>query len=286
MLTSGFFNSVNGDRKYNADHMSEIFEGLITDGVYESVGGKLAVEVNEGMNIQINTGRGWFGGKWVKNNAILVLPMNAADAVLNRYDAVVIKVDSSEGGREVTAYIKTGTLASSPAKPTMERTDTVKEYCLGYVYVGAGVSEITANNIEDTRGITELCGWVTGLIDQLDSTTLFNQFTAIFNEWFNGLADNLNENTETMLVAALPVSDIYTLTSVSWVAENGMYKQSVEVIGMNDTKTVLVQPEANSVTNYSAAEVRCTGQSANTLEFTAVTQPTEDINVNIIHMGV
>lgn len=286
MLTSGFFNSVNGDRKYNADDMSSIFEGLITDGVYEAVGNKLVVEVNSGMNIQVNTGRGWFGGRWVKNNAILVLPISTADAVLNRYDAVVIKVDNSEGARSVTAYIKRGTPASSPAKPTMTRTDTVKEYCLAYVYVKAGATAITAANIEDTRGITELCGWVTGLIDQLDSTTLFNQFTAIFNEWFNGLADSLNENTETMLVNALPVSDTYTLASVSWVAEDGVYKQSVQVMGMNDTKTVLVQPEADSVTAYSAAEVRCTGQAVNALEFTAITQPTEDVNVNVIFMGV
>ena len=55
--TSGFFNSVNGDRLYNADQMSRIFEGLITDGVYESVANKLAVQPNSGMTIQIATGR-------------------------------------------------------------------------------------------------------------------------------------------------------------------------------------------------------------------------------------
>ena len=48
--TSGFFNSVNGDRLYNADQMSHIFEGLITDGVYESVGNKLAVQPNSGLD--------------------------------------------------------------------------------------------------------------------------------------------------------------------------------------------------------------------------------------------
>ena len=57
---SGFFNSVNGDRLYNADDMSKIFDGLITDGVYESVDDKLAVQPNSGMTIQIATGRGWF----------------------------------------------------------------------------------------------------------------------------------------------------------------------------------------------------------------------------------
>ena len=68
--TSGFFNSVGGDRVYNADQMSELFTGLITNGVYESVKNKLAVEPNSGMTIQINTGRGWFNGRWVDNICI------------------------------------------------------------------------------------------------------------------------------------------------------------------------------------------------------------------------
>lgn len=37
-VTYGFFNSVNGDRKYNADQMSSYFDGLVTDGVYEKIG--------------------------------------------------------------------------------------------------------------------------------------------------------------------------------------------------------------------------------------------------------
>ena len=32
-FTCGFFNSENGDRKYNAEQMSAIFDGIIADGV-------------------------------------------------------------------------------------------------------------------------------------------------------------------------------------------------------------------------------------------------------------
>ena len=46
-VTYGFFNSVlvNGmqDRRYNADQMSTYFKGLISDGVYQNVGGGLQV---------------------------------------------------------------------------------------------------------------------------------------------------------------------------------------------------------------------------------------------------
>lgn len=284
--TSGFFNSVNGDRTYNAEQMSRIFEGLITDGVYESVGNKLAVQPNSGMTIQIATGRGWFGRHWVNNDSEHTLTIAESDVLLKRYVAVCIKVDDTDAVRDAVPYLKYGDFATTPVKPTMTRTETVKEYCLAYVYVGAGVTEITASVIEDTRGNEALCGWVTGLIEQLSSATLFDQFTAIFTEWFSGLQDMINEDVETKLVSALPVSLTVTLTTGGWVADNGVYKQNAQVINMNDTKSVMVSPNAETATDYSASEIRCTSQSTNTLEFTAVTAPTKDIKVDVIHMGV
>ena len=286
MWTSGFFNSVNGDRVYNADQMSGIFEGLITDGVYESVGNKLAVQPNSGMTIQIATGRGWFAKRWVDNDTPYLIALEAADVTLNRWAAVCIRVDTTEGVRNAVPYVKYGEYATTPAKPTMTRTETVKEYCLGYVYIKAGASAITAADITDTRADVSLCGWVTGLIEQLNSTTLWTQWTALFYDWFNSLQDRINENTEAMLVAAIPVNVTVTLAADGWTAENGVYKQSVTVTGMNDTKSVMVQPTDASVTAYSAAEVTCVSQSTNTLVFTAVTKPTAAIGVNIVHMGV
>lgn len=308
MWSYGFYNSVNGDRLYNAQQMSELFEGLITDGIYESVGNKLAVQVNNGMTIQINTGRGWFGGHWVKNDSLHLLTLEASDVLLNRYCAVCVRTDKNESVRSSTPYLKYSEFATTPVKPTMERTEKVKEYCLAYIYIPAGSSAITAANIEDTRGNNNLCGWVTGVIDQVDTTTLWEQYKAqweqfmtdtdaendnwqteqraAFTEWYNGLVDLINENTETMLVNAMPVSLTVTLTTAGWVAENGLYKQTVTVNSMNATKSVVISPNNDTATAYSASEIRCTGQGANTLEFTAVTAPTVAIKVDVLHMGV
>lgn len=286
MWTSGFFNSVNGDRVYNAQQMSRIFEGLITDGVYAAVGNKLAVQPNNGMTVQINTGKAWVGKHWVDNDSPYLLAVEASDVTLNRYAAVVIKADDTNAVRDAKPYIKYSPFASNPVKPAMTRTETVTERCLAYIYIKAGAAEITAADIEDTRGNTELCGWVTGLIEQLNTTTMFEQWTAIFNNWFGTLQDLINENTEAMLVNALPVSLKLTLTTGGWVSENGLYKQSVTVVGMNDTKTVIVSPTSTSASTYSASEVRCSSQSTNTLEFTAVSQPNNDIEVDVLHLGV
>ena len=286
----GFFNSVNGDRVYNAQQMSSIFEGLITDGVYESVGNKLAVQPNSGMTIQIASGRGWFKRHWVNNDTPHLMTLEASDVTLNRYAAICVRVDDSDGVRSAVPYIKYSSYATNPTKPTMTRSEYINEYCLAYVYIKAGASAITVSDIEDTRPNTELCGWVTGLIEQLNTTTLWSQWEALFTNWFNGLQDLINENTEAMLVAALPVSTTVSLDSTGWeiMRSTGgdFYRQEVEVVGMTDTKSVIVNPTLTSASTYSASEVRCSGQSTNTLVFMAVSQPTEVIDIDVLHLGV
>ena len=131
--TCGFFNSVGEDRRYNADQMSHIFDGLITQGVYEKVGKKLAVGPNSGMTIQIDTGRGWFGSRWVNNDSIYQITLEDADVLLNRYAAICVRCDLTDSVRDAYPYVKYSDFASSPIKPTMERSETVKEYCLAYV---------------------------------------------------------------------------------------------------------------------------------------------------------
>ena len=281
MWNSGFFNSVNGDRVYNADQMSAIFTGLITDGVYASVGNKLAVQPNSGMTIQIATGRGWFGKRWVDNDSEYLYTLEASDVILNRYCAVCVRVDTTDGGRKAEPYFKYSEYATNPVKPSMERTETIKEYCLAYVLIKAGATSITAADIEDTRSNEALCGWVTGLIEQLSSATLFDQFTEIFYNWFNGLGDLINENTETMLVGALPQNLTVELSANGWVNKT----QSVTVTGMNATKSVIIQANNETVEAYNNASVKCTSQDANTLVFTCDTVPSGTIKVNVLHMG-
>jgi len=128
MWTSGFFNSVNGDRVYNARQMSEIFEGLITNGVYESVGDKMAVQPNNGMTIQVATGRGWFNKHWVNNDTAYLITLEDADVTLNRYAAICVRVDDTDSVRDAVLYVKYSEYATTPVKPTMTRTSSVNEY--------------------------------------------------------------------------------------------------------------------------------------------------------------
>lgn len=283
---NGFFNSVNGDRVYNAESMNKIFEGLITDGVYESVGDKLAVSPNSGMAIQIGTGRGWFNHHWVSNNSEYVITLNAADVVLNRYAAICIRVNENDDTRTAEPFVKYSDFATDPQRPTMERTAKVNEYCLAYVFIPAKATSISAANIEDTRGDEELCGWVTGLIEQLSTATLFTQWQALFTDWFMGLQDIIDENVEVTLVNALPKSLTVELTTTGWTEAGGTYVQTVQIMGMNTTKSVIVQANSSTKDEYNASEVVASAQGANSMTFTATKLPSTNIMVDVLHMGV
>lgn len=204
-ITYGFFNSVEGDRKYNADQMSEYFDGLISNGIYEDVGGALQVKAiaGGGMAVNVETGRGIIDCKWINNSSVLTLDITAAHVTLNRYTAIVMRLDNVNRLMEITT--KDGTAASTPVKPAMQNDATMTELCLAYIYIAASATSISQADIEDTRP-TNLCGWITGLIDQVDTSELFIQYqtawnnyyntmTAAFNAWFESLVDDLNVNT-------------------------------------------------------------------------------------------
>lgn len=180
MITYGFFNSVNGDRKYNADTVGKMFEGLISEGVYESVGQKFKVDPGTGMSVTVGTGRAIVDTKWVRSDAAETLSITAAHVTLNRYTAIVLRHNIAD--RTVTLEAVDGTPASTPSVPTVVRNSTYYDIMLAYVYVAAGATSISAANITDTRTDTTRCGWVTGLIDQVDTSELFSQYEAAYQQ--------------------------------------------------------------------------------------------------------
>ena len=96
-VSYGFYNSLNHDRRYSANEMASIFDGLIGDGVYKSVGDHLAVTQHgsgDSMSIDVGSGRAWFDHTWIYNNATLTLELESSNLILDRIDAVVIEVNA------------------------------------------------------------------------------------------------------------------------------------------------------------------------------------------------
>ena len=208
-ITYGFFNSLNSDRVYNADQMSEYFKGLVSDGVYENVGGALQVLAGSGMMVNVQAGRALIDCKWFENDAVANVTLTASHPTLDRWTAVVIRLDRTNRLMSLTTI--DGAPASDPIKPSPTRTAQVTDIVLAYVRVRKNATQVLQSNIQDMRA-SSLCGWVTGIIKQVDTSDLFNQYSAAYEEnlqemqaweaaqmaqfiaWFNTLTKQLTVN--------------------------------------------------------------------------------------------
>lgn len=195
-VTYGFYNSSNGDRKYNALQFSRLFEGIIRDGVFSTVGGSLMVVAASNLTVNISPGRAWFNNTWTNNDALLPLTLDPAEAILNRYDAIVLEVAPDE--RENRFKIVKGTPATTPAKPTMIKTGGIYQYPLAYIYVGKGVESISQANISNAVGTTE-CPFITGALQQVTTNDIIAQWESEFNTWFDDLQAQLEGDVVTNL---------------------------------------------------------------------------------------
>ena len=187
-ITFGFFNSVNGDRKYNAAQIGRYLQHLVSSGVYAYASDSLQVLANDGMEVQVQAGRAMLDHHFMENDAPITLTL-AAGGSQDRVDAVVMYVDITERACGIT--VKQGTPGATPKAPAMTRTDVRKEYQLAAVRVPKLSSAITQANITDTRADSTVCGWVTGLIKQVDTSTLFLQWQAAYEEAYAELGDYL-----------------------------------------------------------------------------------------------
>ena len=190
-LTFGFYNSVNGDRKYNAIEMSRIFDGIIVDGVFMSIGDAFAVKASSGMGITIGEGRAWFNHTWTLNDAPYPLTVSASEALLDRIDAVVLEINSNANVRANAIKIVKGTPSSSPAKPTLTKSELLNQYPLAYITVKKGTTSISQANIQNTVG-TSACPYVTGPLEGMNIDNLIAQWESQFVSWFNEMEGQLS----------------------------------------------------------------------------------------------
>ena len=179
-LTSGFFDSLNGDRKYNTLQLSSIFDGIISEGVYATYGNHFLVSPVSGMQIKVGSGRAWLDHTWTLNSTDYPLTVEDAEVVLKRIDTVIIEVDRRDSGRINRLRILKGTPASSPSAPTLTNTDTLKQYPLANILVKPNVTEITTADITNRIGTSAL-PWVTGIIDHVSAEELVQQWRTEFD---------------------------------------------------------------------------------------------------------
>lgn len=198
-ISYGFYNSVNHDRRYNANQMASIFDGVITDGVYHSIGDAFSVTPGTGMNVNVAPGRAWFDHTWTSNDTILVVELTAAHQVYDRIDAIVLRVDGDKRTNSIVA--KAGTASSAPVKPTMTNDDNKKihEHPLAYVRVNHGTTDIKPANIQFVVGTSE-CPFVAGVQNGVDIDALVANWKLEFDILFAKLEDQISQAVSGTLI--------------------------------------------------------------------------------------
>lgn len=312
---SGFFNATKSgdswDRVYLAEDLANFFSPLIRNGVFAGKSDGLQVIPSQplDMSIQVSQGQAWISGYSYINDAYLSIPIDPADGSLNRIDRIVIQWDNSE--RKISAVCKKGTPAINANPPSIQNDANIKELCIAEISVLAGLTSIKEQHITDTRANTAICGWVTNLVNQVDTSTLFNQWKAAYTEQYKNNETYIKQQKDAWeeffssiqadIVLPVPsladankslvvnsagsgyelkstsVSVSVTLSKSKWVSN----QQSV-AISISDKDNVIVSPAAESREQYIDSEIYCKQQYQGSLLFVCESAPEIDLTVGVL----
>lgn len=183
-FTYGFYNSKNHDRRYNALQMSSIFDGIIKDGIFMSIGDCFKVTADgSSMRVTVGTGRAWFNHTWSLNDALMPLDISESELLLDRYDAVVLEINGSQTVRANTIRIMKGIPSSKPAYPEMINTKDVHTYPLAYIYVAKGATTIRQADITSMVG-KDSAPYVTGILETVNIENMVAQWEDQWKRFF------------------------------------------------------------------------------------------------------
>lgn len=196
-VNCGFFNAVDGDRVYYAEDMNKPYKRIVANGVFATPAGTPSTDLqvtsaNDGMEIVVAAGEGMFGNKWFENPSDISIIVSSNPNANPRVDSIIVQVDNTSDARTGNIVYRTGTPAVAPAAPALVNNGTVYEYRIANIYVASNANAINNDAITDLRGSSS-CPWVTSLIQQVDTSTLFTQWQTAYQNLFNEATENMND---------------------------------------------------------------------------------------------
>lgn len=183
------------DRTYSSADLAAYFASFIGNGVYASPANQLKVTPANGkMAVNVSVGKAWINGYFYElSDSAKELTIATGDANNPRIDLVVCSLNLSN--RLIELKVIQGAASANPQAPAYSREEEVYDLVLAEIAVAAGAVNLSAEDITDTRPNSELCGFVTGVVEQIDTTGLFSQYDAEFTTWFEGIQGILDEDT-------------------------------------------------------------------------------------------
>lgn len=268
-VNSGFYDAVDSDRTYSADDMNRPYKRLVSNGIFATPSGTPStdlqvVSASNGMQIIVQAGEGIFADKWFENPADINITVPSNTSTVPRVDSVIVQVDQTTAGRVGNIVYRTGTPSSNPAAPAINQVTNVTEYRVANIYVAAGANAINNDAITDLRGSSS-CPWITALIEQVDTSTLwtqwqaayqayYDQMTAGFNDWFADLTEDLTVETNLMVLNSLYKT---TATTSSVPINIANYDKSTDIlmVYINGLKAI---PTTDYVVNSAGTSITLT----------------------------
>ena len=186
-LDYGFFNGI--DRKYDAVQLSRMFDGIINDGVFATVGKQFEVKYVNNMLITVGTGRAWFRHIWSSNDTLFPINLDPAETIIDRFDAIVLETDLINRTAEIK-YLK-GIPASSAVEPEYSDTQTLHQAPLAVIFRKAGSTSISQLDISSKVG-TSKCPLVTAVNPSITTEDMIANWEIEFDNWMTGRQRDFN----------------------------------------------------------------------------------------------
>lgn len=238
----GFYNSLNGDRTYNATDFTKIFDGVIQDGVFQTIGDHFQVIQDTGSNnvCKVKTGKAWLDHTYTVLKSVGTLEFSSvAVGGQSRIDAVCIETDSVE--RVNSIIVVEGTPATNPVKPSLEVQEhpEIKRYALAYITIKQSEGSVVKDeNIENNVGANNnvdathpVLPYVLGAMQEVTVTEYITTVEAQIWSWFEGMKDQLSEDAAVHLqeeIDDLIVVGTTPLTNLSQLDNGKIYLQYEE----------------------------------------------------------
>lgn len=188
---------VTYDRQYPARDFADYFASFIGNGVFPNPSDNYLVLSAGFMSVGIRPGKAWINGYFCHSEDITYLFVPTAPNTGFRKDRVVLRLNLAD--RTFQLAIKEGVPdATNPQPPALERYALDKsgdwyELGLAIITVRAGVVTVTQDDILDTRLNSNDCGIVHGVVQQVDTTNIWQQY---YNYWLKQQQDATNWATD------------------------------------------------------------------------------------------
>lgn len=227
-----------GNRAETADFFAKYFSNFISNGIFARPSTNFQVMSKGGMTVTVKAGSCFING---------YMAWDSSD------EDHTFTTDSSAHDYYFVQrmYLPDGTITKTwltdpDESEILIRTTTTYDLVIAKVSVSANVSNITDSMITDYRYDSEKCGIVTGIVDQLDTSTIATQLNTAaqefitaaensltawqgtFDQWFNAIKNQLSGDAATALEASKTARAYCVVDSASTVTAktavlNGYY---------------------------------------------------------------